>query len=203
VRKLTFHHLDSNCQKLLLLLASHGGKSNLQKISEDWQQDVPLTIPHWHSTALEEPQWRYEIRQAFYTLKDCGLVTGREHGAWYLRADYGGHFVSEQHMNQRSKQIFMRIMRDSDIVRQLKTLYKNHCQVCGTTINLANRLYSEAHHIRPLGIPHNGPDTKENMIILCPNHHVYFDYFAMAINPKTRIVEIISECGTKKEECGL
>ena len=34
----------------------------------------------------------------------------------------------------------------------------------------------EAAHIRPLGAPHNGPDTLDNTLCLCPNHHVPFDH---------------------------
>jgi hypothetical protein len=34
----------------------------------------------------------------------------------------------------------------------------------------------EAAHIRPLGAPHNGPDTLDNTLCLCPNHHVLFDH---------------------------
>jgi len=36
--------------------------------------------------------------------------------------------------------------------------------------------YAEAAHIRPLGDPHNGPDTPDNILCLCPNHHVLFDH---------------------------
>lgn len=41
--------------------------------------------------------------------------------------------------------------------------------------------YSEAAHIRPLGAPHNGPDTEDNILCLCPNHHVLFDNGAISI----------------------
>jgi predicted restriction endonuclease len=67
-------------------------------------------------------------------------------------------------------------------------LYQNKCQICGKKIKLKNDDYSEAHHIKPLG-KHNGPDTSNNIIILCPNHHVEFDYGGIAINPNT--LEII------------
>jgi putative restriction endonuclease len=36
-------------------------------------------------------------------------------------------------------------------------------------------------HIRPLGAPHNGPDVKENIICLCPNHHVLSDSGAITL----------------------
>ena len=51
------------------------------------------------------------------------------------------------------------------------------------TINLDDKnTYSEAHHIIPLGHPHNGPDTSENLVVLCPNHHVMCDYGAIELS---------------------
>lgn len=38
------------------------------------------------------------------------------------------------------------------------------------------KYYSEVHHIRPLGYPHNGKDVEENMIVVCPNCHRQLDY---------------------------
>lgn len=75
-----------------------------------------------------------------------------------------------------------RVLRDTDLARKLKALHKDGCQVCGETLRLGNgATYSEAHHIRPLGNPHNGPDVAENIVILCPNHHVLFDYGALKL----------------------
>jgi len=42
--------------------------------------------------------------------------------------------------------------------------------------------YAEVHHLKPLG--QDGPDTDANMLVLCPNHHVLFDYGVIAINPE-------------------
>ena len=42
--------------------------------------------------------------------------------------------------------------------------------------------YSEGAHIRGVGSPHNGPDTPENMLCLCPNDHVLFDKGAIYID---------------------
>lgn len=70
-----------------------------------------------------------------------------------------------------------RILRDTLLARQLKDVHSHHCQICGQTIAFQDGYcYSEAHHIRPLGTPHNGPDVAENIIVLCPNHHVMLDY---------------------------
>ena len=77
-----------------------------------------------------------------------------------------------------------RIIRDSKLSIYLKELYQHKCQICGFRIDLSNRQpYSETHHIRPLGEPHNGPDTIENMIVLCPNHHAMMDLGVIAIDP--------------------
>lgn len=42
--------------------------------------------------------------------------------------------------------------------------------------------YSEVHHIRPLGSPHNDPDIANNIIILCPNCHVLCEYGAVHLH---------------------
>lgn len=83
----------------------------------------------------------------------------------------------------RSSQETYRILRDTKLARQIKLLHKNKCQICNYSIKLPNGdYYSEAHHIIPLGSPHNGPDTAGNIIILCPNHHVMLDYFSTKLD---------------------
>lgn len=70
-----------------------------------------------------------------------------------------------------------RVLRDTKLARQIKYLHNNRCQICGCTIDLQNgNLYAEAHHIQPLGSPHNGLDVAGNIICVCPNHHVQLDY---------------------------
>ena len=76
-----------------------------------------------------------------------------------------------------------RILRDTPMARRVKKLHDNRCQICGTTIKLRDGgNYSEAHHIRPLGAPHNGPDVAENILVLCPNHHVECDYGVIGLS---------------------
>jgi predicted restriction endonuclease len=82
----------------------------------------------------------------------------------------------------RIKTEVYRILRDTALARDLKLLHRNRCQICGITLTLQNGdSYSEAHHIRPLGSPHNGPDIATNIIILCPNCHVKCDYGAIPL----------------------
>jgi hypothetical protein len=78
---------------------------------------------------------------------------------------------------KKVKTTTLRIIRDTPLSQQLKTLYDHKCQICGTAIYLSDKkLYSEVHHIRPLGGKHRGHDHTKNMLVLCPNHHAMFDY---------------------------
>jgi putative restriction endonuclease len=52
--------------------------------------------------------------------------------------------------------------------------------------------YAEAAHIRPLGWPHDGPDVAENVLCLCPNHHVLFDRWQLSL---TDDLALIGETG--------
>lgn len=82
-------------------------------------------------------------------------------------------------VEEEAKRIFLetyRIVRDTPLTRALKLLHKHECQICGDAIELPSGRYSEAHHIKPLGEPHSGPDVENNILILCPNHHVLCDF---------------------------
>jgi hypothetical protein len=83
------------------------------------------------------------------------------------------------------RQEVYRILRDTATARRLKELHNNLCQLCGQTVKLeTNKHYSEAHHIQPLGGVHKGCDIPENIIVLCPNHHVLCDYGAVELDIK-------------------
>lgn len=84
---------------------------------------------------------------------------------------------------QRGQTTTYRIIRDTALARLVKVRHNYECQICGEWIDLPNgERYAEAHHIRPLGSPHDGPDRIENIICVCPNHHAELDYFARSLN---------------------
>lgn len=84
----------------------------------------------------------------------------------------------------RVKTTVSRIVRNTHLAKELKQQYQNHCQVCGDTRHRTPlEHYSEVHHIKPLGRPHEGPDLKKNMLVLCPNHHADFDHGVVHIDP--------------------
>ena len=88
----------------------------------------------------------------------------------------------------RTQTFISRIIRDTAITRELKTLYGGRCQICGEGILLENgETYVEAHHVRPLG-RHGGLDHPSNVLVLCPNHHAEFDYGAIMVDPAALIV---------------
>ena len=75
-----------------------------------------------------------------------------------------------------------RVVRDTAQARRIKYLHDHKCQVCGARLVGSAGPYAEAAHIRPLGKSHNGPDTADNILCLCPNHHVLFDYGGFTVN---------------------
>ncbi|WP_414657035.1 YDG/SRA domain-containing protein [Deinococcus sp. VB343] len=84
--------------------------------------------------------------------------------------------------------LVQRIVRDTAVARALKAMYDHHCQVCGERLETAAGPYAEAAHIRPLGAPHHGPDSADNLLCLCPNHHVLFDFGAFGIGEDLQLL---------------
>jgi len=82
----------------------------------------------------------------------------------------------------------LRIVRDTRQARRIKELYDYGCQMCGVRLEGLAGPYAEAAHIRPLGTPHNGPDTPDNILCLCPNHHVLFDHGGVAIGEDLSLI---------------
>jgi putative restriction endonuclease len=82
-----------------------------------------------------------------------------------------------------------REIRSTSTVQTVKQLHNHRCQVCGQQIMTPAGPYAEGAHIRPLGRPHDGPDVPENILCLCPNDHVRFDYGALLILDDLRITD--------------
>lgn len=87
---------------------------------------------------------------------------------------------------QRTETKINRVIRDTELVNKLKKLHNYKCQICEQKRKKdSDKNYAEGHHLKPLGEPHEGPDVKENILILCPNHHTDFDYGMIEIDPET------------------
>jgi hypothetical protein len=86
----------------------------------------------------------------------------------------------------RIKTSVSRIIRDTKLSRDIKEKYGRKCQICGLRISIASGgFYAEAHHIKPLGGLSQGPDTSDNLIVLCPTHHTEFDFGSIAVDPES------------------
>jgi putative restriction endonuclease len=97
---------------------------------------------------------------------------------------------------RRAKTTVSRVIRDTSISRDVKKIHDFTCQVCGTRLEGPAGGYAEGAHIRPLGQPHNGPDTTDNILCLCPNHHWLFDCGAFGINDDFKLFGLAGELRT-------
>ena len=88
-----------------------------------------------------------------------------------------GNSLEDLELTARTLREVNSLNRNKTLVLGLKKLYCNQCQICGTILKISDTVYySEVHHIKPLGQPHNGPDTSSNMMVVCPNCHVQLDF---------------------------
>lgn len=149
----------------------------------------PLDSKKWEFRGIVEVvSYEYEPQNERYvytfTLKPIDRPGEREEGG-----ERGGTIaLDEEEMvpdaaPPRSKSTRCRIIRNTNVVRELKQAYGCECQACGEKRRRSDAEYAEGHHLRPLGAPHHGPDAAGNVLILCPNHHADFDYGMVHINP--------------------
>jgi predicted HNH restriction endonuclease len=121
-------------------------------------------------------------RDLFYSVEGLGG------GTWGLRKSLSEtpkaiDLPSGNEAPAKSQVTTYRVLRDTELARKIKKLYNDCCQICDLQLTLkSGQSYSEAHHIIPLGSPHNGPDIPENIIVLCPNHHVLCDYGSIELS---------------------
>ncbi len=126
-----------------------------------------LVDDYWHAEGKSGFRvWRYRL------VKLPSILT---------RTDMVSEAPAAYSTTQRREVTVLRLVRDTAQARQLKALYDYRCQICGTRLEGLAGPYAEAAHIRPLGAPHNGPDTQDNILCLCPNHHVLFNHGGVAV----------------------
>lgn len=93
---------------------------------------------------------------------------------------------------RRTHATVQRLVRNTAVGSLVKAIHDYTCQICRTQIETLTGPYAEAAHIRPLGRPHNGPDTESNVLCLCPNCHVQFDRLALYVEPDGGIHRTLS-----------
>lgn len=114
-------------------------------------------------------RWKYELRAA--PTASTVLV---------VRDDQG--------RPERVERTVQRIVRDTAVTRAVKVMYDYTCQFCELSLPTPVAPYAEAAHIRPLGRPHDGRDSMSNVLCLCPNDHVLFDFGAITVLPESMTI---------------
>jgi putative restriction endonuclease len=93
---------------------------------------------------------------------------------------------------KRKAGVVVRIIRDTKMAHEIKKLYNFKCQVCQFELPTKTGSYAEGAHIKPLGKPHNGHDSSDNLLCLCPNHHVMFDKGSFSIKDNLELIGAVS-----------
>jgi putative restriction endonuclease len=199
-----------------IVYTGHGGRSNNSKVQVADQtltrQNKALAIScenslpvrvirgfNKHSKFAPETGYRYD---GLYLIEEYWHEKGRSgYVVWRFRlskinyshiSEINSSILNEPESNygetNRKEQVVNRIIRESKNSRYIKELYEYKCQICEIQIKTPTGYYMEAAHIKGLGKPHSGPDTKENLICLCPNHHVMFDLGMISIDDDFNII---------------
>lgn len=115
--------------------------------------------------------WRFRMRKLDFTSNNNFIIQDNQ-----VNED-----EQEYGKPKRIESQISRIIRDTKVSKKVKEIYEYKCQICKVRIETNSGYYAEAAHIKPIGTPHNGPDIVQNVLCLCPNHHVQFDYGGFAI----------------------
>ncbi|WP_254413213.1 HNH endonuclease [Dyadobacter diqingensis] len=163
-------------------LINLNGKGSLKEIFREYSK---LNRNPIMSTVRRTLQQHSSDTKSYSNKEDLFFsVEGLGKGIWGLRNFEVFNIRNENYTSfrvgnetpERHIAVYNRIKRDTLLVQEIKRMVKSTCQLCQENIEFPNgKLYSEGHHLRPLGQPHNGPDVKHNIIILCPNCHVRCD----------------------------
>jgi putative restriction endonuclease len=164
-------------------------------------------IRGWQHKSPYSPKLGYEYAGLF-NVEDCWHERGRAGFlVWRYRlvkvvdSEYQEKAPARSSVEsvkpERRATSVQRIVRDTHKAREVKELYNYCCQVCGIRIDGPAGPYAEAAHIRPLGKPHDGPDAVDNIICLCPNHHVLFDLGSLAIADDFSLIGIAGKLTIK------
>jgi len=173
--------LAISCEKKLPVRVSRGAnkRSNFAPAIGYRYDGLFLVTEYWHEKGRSGFNiWRFRLEK---------IINEK-----YPEEIVSTSIIKEPESNynnpSRKEYVVKRIIRETKTSQFIKKLYKDTCQICGIQIRSAVSTYSEAAHIKSLGKPHNGPDTKENIICLCPNHHKMFDLGIISIDENFNVL---------------
>ena len=191
-------------KKLILLFAIENGSYQPAIFKKYVETLNILTDPDYEEmTTRQYVEWKHNIDSAKDQLqKKHGLLAKATDGSFVIPAEkftealrQVSDFIEaspspvtpeiieqQEYPAEKVSTVITRRIRDTLLSNSVKKQRNYECQVCGIKLPAGNSWYAEVHHLKPLG--HDGPDTESNMLVLCPNHHVLFDYGAIAIHPE-------------------
>jgi hypothetical protein len=163
-----FKYGQNKCQILKKYIKSNGVNTNYIDLVNNFRKRIGL-----------KPVIRYGEIDYNWIVEDIHLFIHRV----VLELKDTSYLTLNQKMNldksegsvERALTIISRLKRNTNIVIELKEKYNYSCQLCHLSSENYRGRFVEGAHIKPLGEPHNGVDSKENLLILCPNHHRLFD----------------------------
>jgi putative restriction endonuclease len=182
----------------LIIYTGAGGQENKKQVEDQsWDhpdnmalynsfiEGYPVRVIRGHKHKSEfSPATGYTY-SGLYKISDAWIERGKSiYKVCRFKLEYDGESqIGAKSINldyrtrekKRRKDIVVRVVRDTMLSKTIKELYDYECQVCGLRIKTKVGYYAEGAHIRPLGKPHNGDDNINNLLCLCPNHHVMFD----------------------------
>lgn len=156
-------------------------------------RQVYAYTPEFSRTFPRNLNVRAKVRQILQQLRDDGFLSFCGEGRYTINLGYEelqAEAVSLDQVGSQSpatKRVIRNVrLRNTFLGAETKRRYGNLCQACREPVLLTQETYyAEAHHLRPLGAPHRGPDVLGNIIVLCPNHHIMFDRGVASIVPDT------------------
>ena len=196
-------------EQILSLLRSHQGRTLKTVTEQEYVVEVKggkVTVTP-SSTGTPRSLPKNELVQALEEFNRTGSIVSTDYRGFGVNASYylpllhsivssatetpEAADIEEPSRPERVQQVVSRIVRDTALARAVKLEQEFRCQLCGTSLDLGDgRFYAEAHHVRPLGSPHDGPDERENIVCVCPNHHALLDFGAIRLDesavPKVR-----------------
>jgi len=185
--------IGKSLSKALCLYAEHA----LYREDGKWYHNLkkfPGILFDFHGYVVFETQEIYLSNPALKIRKDLNVINGIATLANYIKFSTEECALvfqiikknlaesSDPEDTVRASREIDIILRKKNLVKRLKELYNNTCQLCTTQLTLrVGASYSEVHHIRALGKPHEGMDRIDNMICVCPNCHVLLDLKAFTL----------------------
>jgi putative restriction endonuclease len=164
-------------------------------------EGLPIRVVRGASLdSIYAPRSRYRY-DGLYMVDDYWQTEGRSgFRVWFYRliklpsiptrVDVTSEGIVAYSAPKRWEMTVQRLVRDTAHGRRIKALYNYQCQICGTRLESLAGPYAEAAHIRPLGAPHHGPDTADNILCLFPNHHVLLDHGGVGIGEGPSLIGV-------------